>query len=214
MIGFYGYTMLLTYINAVCAMAGFYFALSGRVKYAVICLAVCGVFDVFDGVIARTKKNRSEREKSYGVQIDSLTDVVCFGMLPVAIGYSLGLDKLHHIVIMSVYILATLIRLAFFNVTEIEMQRQNIKRTHYMGLPVTFAAVIIPLVYFLVDIREYPVIYIITLLVMSAAYLVKIKVPKVRLDDSLDALQKNTALLDETAITIDGEIGETANGVV
>jgi len=184
-LGYYGYTMILTYLNVISAMTGIYFALNQNIKYACFCLVISGICDMFDGMVARTKKNRTDREKSYGIQIDSLADVVGFGILPVIIGYSLGLEQLPYIAVMSVYILAVLIRLAYYNVTEIEMQQQNIKRTHYTGMPVTCAAVIVPLVCIFFDIRKSPEIYAVMLVLMSIAYLIKIKVPKLRLDDAI-----------------------------
>ena len=41
---------------------------------------------MFDGVVAKTKKNRTQKEKSYGIQIDSLADLVSFCVLPTIIG--------------------------------------------------------------------------------------------------------------------------------
>ena len=46
---------------------------------------------MFDGKVARTKKDRTECEKKFGIQIDSLCDAICFGVLPVVIGYSVGM---------------------------------------------------------------------------------------------------------------------------
>ena len=45
---------------------------------------------MFDGKIARTKKNRTDEEKCFGIQIDSLADIVCFGILPIILGFKLG----------------------------------------------------------------------------------------------------------------------------
>ena len=81
MIGFYDYTVVLTYISLVCSIFGMTQAISGRFRTAIVCLALSGLCDMFDGKIARTKKNRTEDEKLFGVQIDSLCDVVCFGSL-------------------------------------------------------------------------------------------------------------------------------------
>ena len=52
-------------------------------------LMASGLFDAFDGRVARTKKDRKETEIKFGVQIDSLSDLICFGVLPMAIGVSL-----------------------------------------------------------------------------------------------------------------------------
>ena len=90
MIGFYDYTVVLTYISLMCSVFGITQAIGGHYRTAIICLALSGLFDMFDGKIARTKKNRTDDEKLFGVQIDSLCDVVCFGAFPAVICYVLG----------------------------------------------------------------------------------------------------------------------------
>ena len=71
-------------------VSGILAAMNGSPYSALLCLMVSGLLDAFDGRIARTKKNRTEQEKRFGIQIDSLNDVVCFGVLPGVIGASLG----------------------------------------------------------------------------------------------------------------------------
>ena len=73
-IGYYRFWVILTYLSAVSAVVGMYFALSGNIGLAVICLMFCGFCDMLDGPAARRKK-RNEREKSYGIQIDALADL-------------------------------------------------------------------------------------------------------------------------------------------
>ena len=108
------------------------------------CLVVCGICDAFDGRIARTKKDRTEEEKNFGIQLDSLCDLVCFGVLPGLIGYKSGVP----ILIAGLYCLAAVIRLGYFNV--LEWTRQQVEdgcRQSYRGLPVTSAAGLMPLIY-------------------------------------------------------------------
>ena len=92
MIGFYDYTVVVTYISLVSSILGMFCAIDGRLTLAVFCLAFSGLCDMFDGKIARTKKNRTDDEKNFGIQIDSLCDVVCFGIFPVMICYCLGVN--------------------------------------------------------------------------------------------------------------------------
>ena len=80
MIGFYDYTVVLTYISLISSIMGMFCAIDGKLPFAVFCLAFSGLCDMFDGKIARTKKNRTDDEKSFGIQIDSLCDIVCFGI--------------------------------------------------------------------------------------------------------------------------------------
>ena len=79
MIGFYDYTVILTYISFASSISGIFLATRGHFNWAIFCLAFSGLCDMFDGKIARTKKNRTEDEKRFGIQIDSLCDIVCFG---------------------------------------------------------------------------------------------------------------------------------------
>ena len=58
---------------------------------AVLCLALSGLCDMFDGKIARRKIDRTDDEKCFGIQIDSLCDMVCFGAFPILLAYSLGM---------------------------------------------------------------------------------------------------------------------------
>lgn len=101
-----------------------------------LCLMLAGLLDAFDGRIARTKKDRTEQEKRFGIQIDSLNDLVCFGVLPAAIGWSMDCDRLWFLATMSFFALCSLIRLAYFNVTEEERQDQTSEnRAYYLGVP-------------------------------------------------------------------------------
>ena len=85
MLGIYNYTVILTYLGMLSGFGGILCAFERRVDLALLCLIVSGVCDVFDGKVASTKKDRSRSEKRFGIQIDSLSDLVCFGVLPAVI---------------------------------------------------------------------------------------------------------------------------------
>lgn len=149
MIGFYNYTVLATYLSLCSAVAGIWFSLEDISTAAMLCLLFSGLLDTFDGMIARTMKNRTEEQKRYGIQIDSLSDIVAFGVLPAAIGYTLcEPQKPLYLAVMSFYVLAALIRLGYYNVTE-EMRQSTADspRRHYQGLPVTSAALFVPILW-------------------------------------------------------------------
>jgi len=84
MIGFYNYTVILTYIGTMFGFVGMTYAWSGNLKMSLICLMVAGLCDMFDGKIASTME-RTKPEKRFGIQIDSLSDLICFGVLPAVI---------------------------------------------------------------------------------------------------------------------------------
>lgn len=148
MIGFYNYTVILTYIGLCSSVFGITQILDGKYSVAFLCLLLSGVCDLFDGKIARSCKTRTDREKVFGIQIDSLCDLVCFAVFPAVIGYSFGFNYGLGLVSAMMIVLGGVIRLGFFNVMEEERQRTTTEnRKEYQGLPVTSVAVILPLLY-------------------------------------------------------------------
>ena len=180
MVGFYNYTVIMTYFGVVSAVLGVGLSMYGRTSMAIVCLMVSGFCDLFDGSIARTRQ-RTESEKKFGIQIDSLADMICFGVLPAAIGFSIGLTKWYEAAALIVYVLAALIRLAYYNVTEDELEfSEGTRRVYYDGLPVTTVALLIPLIYTLRPVMKngFLALYALCLLVTAVAFLAKIKVRK------------------------------------
>ena len=148
MLGFYDYTVILTYLSLVISVFGMTRALEGDFRVAILCLALSGLCDMFDGKIARTKKDRTEDEKKFGIQIDSLCDVVCFGVFPIMICYCLGMKGKVSVIILALYGVASVIRLGFFNVMEEKRQSETGEtREYYQGLHITSMAIILPFIY-------------------------------------------------------------------
>ena len=180
MLGVYNYTVILTYIGMLSGFAGILCVVDGRAELALIFLVVSGICDVFDGKIASTKKDRTRSEKRFGIQIDSLSDLICFGVLPAAIVYTQGGGWLRSLVC-GAYVLAALIRLAWFNVDE--EARQNFdtgRRKVYLGLPVTSAAGIFPLLAVVCGHFNWPfsALSIFVLLLVAAAFLTPFSIRK------------------------------------
>ena len=149
-IGFYDYTVILTYMSLVSAVGGIMLSAQGRFTAAILCLMFSGLCDGFDGAVARSKKNRTDDEKAFGIQIDSLCDAVSFGLFPAVWAYFRGLDGILGIVIVVLYSLCAIIRLGFFNVLEGKRQQtEGGCNKFYRGLPVTTISMLLPLGYFL-----------------------------------------------------------------
>lgn len=203
MLGVYDYTVILTYLSALSAGIGIIVSLygTGHPYYGTFFLLICGLCDAFDGKVARTKKNRTEFQKKFGIQIDSLSDLLAFGVLPGCIGTAMirVSTKLQELpirrqqtrmefrtalllcVVILLYILAALIRLAYFNVSEEERQSAETGgRKYYEGLPVTSAALLFPTV----ELLQYTIpvdltaVYFVLMFVMSIAFVSRIKIPK------------------------------------
>ena len=108
LLGVYDYTVVLTYIGTVVAFLGMGYAVDGgkmHIFTALVCLMISGFCDMFDGKIASTKKNRTPQQKKFGVQIDSLSDLVCFGVLPAIIVYQLKVGSKLEFAISAFYVI-------------------------------------------------------------------------------------------------------------
>lgn len=148
MIGFYNYSVILTYIGLASSVFGITQVMDGKPAIPFLCLLFSGICDLFDGKIARSMKNRTEHEKVFGIQIDSLCDLVCFGVFPAIIGYSYGFNHGLGLISSFMIVIGAVIRLGYFNVMEEERQRNTTElRKQYQGMPVTTIAIILPLLF-------------------------------------------------------------------
>ena len=148
-IGFYGVSVILTYIGLAFSVFGMGLAVEGFIPSAIMCLIISGICDMFDGFIAR-KCKRTEQEKKFGIQIDSLVDTVSFGVFPVVLGLSMKFNSIICILIYVLYALNAVIRLGYFNITAEEktlLKKNKEKVKFYQGLPVTSIAIILPFAY-------------------------------------------------------------------
>ena len=197
-IGVYDYTVLLTYLSLLSSVFGIIQAVGGNFANAVLCLAFSGVCDAFDGRVARTKKNRTEDEKNFGIQLDSLCDVICFGLFPALICYLLGLRGIIGLSIISFYCLCAVIRLAFFNTMETKRQRTESGGAKiYRGLPVTSISIILPLAYwmqFLIPSFAFPILLHCVLFITGFLFILDFELRKPGLKTVL-ALMGITAII-------------------
>lgn len=112
MIGFYDYTVILTYAGPLYTLFGLSQAVAGYHINAILCLGGPLVCDMMDGKVARTKKNRTGKERMFGIQIDSLCDLISFGVFPSVQCYMLGLRGITGFCVIGYYCLCCVIRLA------------------------------------------------------------------------------------------------------
>lgn len=150
MIGFYNYTVILTYLGLASSATGIFLLYHDpkNLPIAICLLLFSGLCDMFDGRVARTRK-RTSLEENFGAQIDSLSDVICFGVFPAIIAYHLTNRAVWAVPFMIVFMLCGLIRLAFFDVRSIEKKynpNANIGND-YIGLPITCSSLLAPLLF-------------------------------------------------------------------
>lgn len=180
MIGKWNKSVILTYAGIVFSVIGIVlsFSLENGAVFGMICLMIAGICDLFDGVVAR-KCERTEEEKAFGIQLDSLADVVNFTALPTAIFMRTGLYKWYFIPVICAYAVFSVARLAFFNISA--DSDEPVK--YYRGLPVTFSALIFPIFYlfsFLIKGRAFTFFFAAVVLAVAILYVVDFKMPKPR----------------------------------
>ena len=167
MIGYYNPSVIVTYFSLMLSVGGICAALTGHIQAAFVCIMVCGMCDMVDGPIAR-KCKRTEDEKSFGIQIDSLCDLICFGAQAAVLGLVMGGISWYSTLIAAFFVLASVIR------------RDPGRRQTYDGLPITSSSIILPLVG-LIDIlvkARCSWIYPVTLAVTGLMYILPVRIPK------------------------------------
>ena len=201
-IGVYDYTVILTYLNLISAIVGMLCAIEGKFGAAVLCVAFSGLFDAFDGAVARTKKDRTDDERNFGIQLDSICDVVSFGAAPAIICYKMGVNGIIGCILVGAYVLCALIRLAFFNVLEIK--RQNAEgggmASGYRGLPVTSICFVFPLVYltrFILRYNTFVIVLHCMLALVAFLFILDFKMKKLNFDKFLVRKNKKEEPIEE-----------------
>ena len=182
MIGFWNYSVILTYVGLLSSVYGITQVFEGHDAISFFCLVISGICDLFDGKIARSMKNRSDHEKVFGIQIDSLCDLVCFGVFPAVLGYHYQTIYPMRLIPSLMIVLAAVVRLAYFNVMEEERQRETEEnRKEYEGLPVTSVCIVLPLLYIgrhNIPQHIFPYVFQGFLILISVLFVLKIKVNK------------------------------------
>ena len=174
LIGCYNRSVILTYVGIAFAIVGM--CNIERIRLAIVCLIAAGICDLFDGKIARMCK-RTEQEKEFGVQIDSLTDVIASLIFPMMILHQVSnvseIMSVLTIIVGILYVLAGVTRLAWFNITT------DGKTKHFQGVPVTAIAIIVPFVFlFFSSLEIFPYIFLGTYLITALLFVWNMKVPK------------------------------------
>ena len=105
---------MLTLIGVCIGLTSIRFALDGRYEFAIIAIIIAAVIDGLDGRIARLIKGTSK----VGKELDSLTDMISFGVAPAFIMYFWKLNELGRFgwLVCLIYVICVALRLARFNV--------------------------------------------------------------------------------------------------
>ena len=158
-----------------CAVLGLYFAVLGNFPAAIIGLIWATLFDWGDGIIARRMKGRTDESRAFGGQLDSLIDIVSFGILPAIILLSYGEFSPFFLPGAFLIIAACAIRLSYFNLFGLNDD------SSYMGMAVDNNGIILAFVFLFDGVFSqtiFSVIIYIIVIAIAALNVAPIRTPK------------------------------------
>ena len=139
---------LLTIGNAACGTVAIFLCLEhlagqqARFLWgAILLLPAALAFDVLDGFVARLDRGRQSR---LGADLDSLADVISFGVAPAVLGYTLGLRGGWDMLVLTYFVACGVSRLARFNVTASALADETTGKVKYFeGTPIPTSVLIV-----------------------------------------------------------------------
>ena len=135
-----------TLANAVCGMGALFsmmtYLQTGMVKHVVFAgglVFAALVFDVLDGRVARWRQNAS----AMGRELDSLSDVISFGVAPAVIAYGCGMHGLYDRILLAYFVACGVSRLARYNVTAEQLSEGEGKVKYFEGTPIPTSVLLV-----------------------------------------------------------------------
>lgn len=166
---------IISLLGLLCAVFGIYFAIEGYFIASVIAVLWAVLFDWFDGIIARKIKGRTKEQRDFGGQLDSLIDIVSFGILPAILLLSYGNYSIWFMPGAFIIIATSTIRLSYFNVFGL------INSKTYKGLALDNNVLILAFIFLFESFFSHTIFSIIIytlLMILSALNLSSIPTPK------------------------------------
>jgi CDP-diacylglycerol--serine O-phosphatidyltransferase len=144
----YTWADLLTIANASCGTIAIFLCLdylaTNRPRFlwaAFILLPAALVFDLLDGYVARLDR---KRQSVLGADLDSLADVISFGVAPAVLGFTLGMRGGWDMLILTYFVVCGVSRLARFNVTASALADESTGKVKYFeGTPIPTSVLLV-----------------------------------------------------------------------
>jgi phosphatidylserine synthase len=158
-----------------CAMLAIYYAVLGNFPAAMIGLIWAVLFDWSDGIIARRMKGRTEEQGDFGAQLDSLIDIVSFGICPAVVLLSYGQFSPWFLPGAFIIVATGVIRLSYFNVFGL------VDNSTYMGLALDNNIIILVFVFLFngfISHTAFAIVLYVLLMVLATLNVAPIKTPK------------------------------------
>ena len=123
-LGYLNIPNFMTFTGLTAAVLACSLSQQGKLGLAIVCLMAAGILDLFDGVIAR-KIQQSKDTAMFGIQIDTISDMACFGLVPVIIAMHTGLSGPLDFILQVFYVCCAAMRLGYFNVHGMTLHKKN-----------------------------------------------------------------------------------------
>jgi CDP-diacylglycerol--serine O-phosphatidyltransferase len=139
-----------TLANAVCGTGALFAMMTylqtadvRHVYFACGLVLAAAVFDVFDGRIARWRQKSS----AMGRELDSLADVISFGVAPALIAYGCGMQGLYDRIVLAAFVACGVSRLARYNITAEALSEGGDKVKYFEGTPIPTSLLLVILMF-------------------------------------------------------------------
>lgn len=99
-IGIYKLWLMFSYVGLLFGIISIYFAKFQNFKLALLSLIFSSLIEIFDGTIAR-KFKRTDKEKQFGIEIDSILDTINFGAISIIIFLNMGFNRIYDYILCS-----------------------------------------------------------------------------------------------------------------
>ncbi len=139
-----------TLANAVCGTGAVFSMMTylqtsdvRHVHFACGMVVAAGVFDLLDGRIARWRQKTS----AMGRELDSLADVISFGVAPAVIGYGCGMQGLYDRIVLAYFVACGVSRLARYNITAEALSEGGDKVKYFEGTPIPSSLLLVMLMF-------------------------------------------------------------------
>ena len=153
---------IFTVGNLCCGVLSIFLAIDGLFDLSALLLFLAVVFDVLDGKIA----NLLNQKNPFGKQIDSMSDLVSFGVAPALLFYSLSSPGILGVIVALFFVACGMLRLARYNISE---------EAGFEGVPITVNGVLFPLLFLLFSsvpesLNYWPIVFLIQSILMISTF--------------------------------------------
>jgi len=158
----------VTMANLMCGIFSIINSIKGNYFYAIGFMILAVVFDGLDGKVAKLcKKGCTE----FGKQVDSLSDLISFGVTPAIFGYCIGLKGIGYIVLLALFVVCGMLRLSRYNVTDTK---------GFEGVPITVNGVLFPVLYVAFYYLAFPIwVFAIFYVLMGGLMISSLKIKRI-----------------------------------